>query len=104
MGGHQIAVTVAVIVNQRLVRKLCPHCRVIEPITDEERRAGHRSWPEEGAWIVGVDGSDCARTALAWVISNADRRTSTVHLVTAWQTPIYGPHSTGTGETRARSA
>ena len=27
MGGNQIAATTAVIVNQRLVRKLCPHCR-----------------------------------------------------------------------------
>ena len=41
MSGHQIAVTVAVIVNQRLVRKLCPNCRSKEPISDSDR-----SWLE----------------------------------------------------------
>ncbi|MEZ5328535.1 MAG: GspE/PulE family protein [Verrucomicrobiales bacterium] len=36
MTGNQIAVTVSVIVNQRLVRKLCTHCREKEAITDNE--------------------------------------------------------------------
>ncbi|MGK0188578.1 MAG: general secretion pathway protein E [Verrucomicrobiales bacterium] len=52
MSGNQIAVTVAVIVNQRLVRKLCSHCRVKEAIPDDER-----DWlvergvsPQSGVW------------------------------------------------------
>lgn len=37
MGGNQIAVTAAVIVNQRLVRKLCAHCRKRQRISDADR-------------------------------------------------------------------
>lgn len=53
MSGNQIAVTVAVIVNQRLVRKLCPHCRVKESITEEERSwlSKHGVNPQGGVWI-----------------------------------------------------
>lgn len=62
-------------------------------MTTSERRATHRSWPDSGAWVVGVDGSDGARSALAWAMANADHRATAIHLVSAWQTPIYGPHS-----------
>ncbi len=62
-------------------------------MTNHERRQTHRSWPEEGAWIVGVDGSACSRAALDWAIAHAPNRATAIHLVTAWQTPIYGPHS-----------
>jgi len=62
-------------------------------MTNHQRRLAHRSWPDEGAWVVGVDGSVCARTALGWAVANAPARATELHLVTAWQTPIYGPHS-----------
>jgi len=44
-------------------------------------------------WVVGVDGSDCAREALRWAIAHAPGRTSALHLLTAWQTPLYAPPS-----------
>lgn len=62
-------------------------------MTTNEHRAAHRSWPDEGVWVVGVDGSDGARSALGWTIANADHRATAIHLVSAWQTPVYGPHS-----------
>ena len=62
-------------------------------MTDDERLVTHRSWPDEGPWVVGVDGSECSRTALGWASSNATERATALRLVTAWQTPIYGPHS-----------
>ena len=37
MTANEIAVTVSVIVNQRLVRKLCVHCREKEAIRDDDR-------------------------------------------------------------------
>jgi nucleotide-binding universal stress UspA family protein len=58
-----------------------------------ERRLAHRSWPDEGPWIVGVDGSECAQAALGWAAANAPDRATAIHLVTAWQTPVYGPQS-----------
>jgi nucleotide-binding universal stress UspA family protein len=62
-------------------------------LTDRERLLAHRSWPDEGPWIVGVDGSDCSRAALEWAMANAPGRATAIHLVTAWQTPIYGLQS-----------
>jgi len=59
-------------------------------LTDPERFLAHRSWPDVGPWIVGVDGSDCSRTALEWAVVNAPGRATAIHLVTAWQPPIYG--------------
>ncbi len=62
-------------------------------MTGEKSRLARRSWPDRGAWIVGVDGSDCSRSALSWATDHANGRATALHLVTAWQTPIYGPHS-----------
>ncbi|MGI9645539.1 MAG: universal stress protein [Ilumatobacteraceae bacterium] len=61
--------------------------------TDDDALAIHRSWPDEGPWVVGVDGSDCSRAALGWASANADGRATALRLVTAWQAPVYGPHS-----------
>jgi len=36
--NHEIAASLAVVVSQRLVRKLCTHCRVQEPPTPQESR------------------------------------------------------------------
>jgi nucleotide-binding universal stress UspA family protein len=44
-------------------------------------------------WIVGVDGSDCAREALGWALAHAPGRASSLHLLTAWQTPVYASPS-----------
>jgi type II secretory ATPase GspE/PulE/Tfp pilus assembly ATPase PilB-like protein len=53
MGGNQIAVTAAVIINQRLVRKLCPHCRKGgSPISSADRTwlIEHQITPSGTAW------------------------------------------------------
>ncbi len=50
--------------------------------------ASHRVDP--GAWVVGLDGSDCAANALEWAAANVVGRGSAIELVTAWQTPVVG--------------
>ncbi|MCW2876398.1 MAG: universal stress protein family [Sphaerisporangium sp.] len=41
--------------------------------------------------IVGVDGSECSKTALRWAISQAQLTGATVEAVAAWQDPaMYG--------------
>ena len=47
---------------------------------------------DRGTWVVGLDGSDCATNALEWAVSNAERRASSIELVTAWQTPVAGAY------------
>ena len=47
---------------------------------------------DSGTWVVGLDGSDCATNALEWAVSNAERRASSIELVTAWQTPVAGAY------------
>jgi nucleotide-binding universal stress UspA family protein len=47
---------------------------------------------DNGTWIVGLDGSDCAINALEWAASNVEGRGSALELVTAWQTPIAGAY------------
>jgi nucleotide-binding universal stress UspA family protein len=47
---------------------------------------------DSGAWVVGLDGSDCATNALEWAVSNAEGRASSIELVTAWQTPVAGAY------------
>jgi len=38
VANHQIAASLSVVIAQRLVRKLCPHCREQGPPTDEQKR------------------------------------------------------------------
>ncbi len=46
---------------------------------------------ENCRWIVGIDGSDSARHALHWATTHAAGRATELHVVTAWQAPLYGP-------------
>lgn len=50
-----------------------------------------------GDIVVGVDGSDHARRALAWAIAEAKDRGAALHIVSAWSVPgaLYG--SVGVG-------
>jgi nucleotide-binding universal stress UspA family protein len=50
----------------------------------------------EGAWIVGLDGSDCAANALDWVTANVADRGTEITLVSAWQTPVVGAYPMST--------
>ncbi len=61
-------------------------------MTRHQRHSASGTEPA-GPWIVGVDGSACALAALRWVVANAAGRATAIRLVSAWQTPIYGPHS-----------
>ena len=47
---------------------------------------------DEGRWIVGIDGSDCASNALRWAIKHAPGRATDLELVTAWQSPVVGAY------------
>ncbi|HUS43404.1 MAG TPA: universal stress protein [Ilumatobacteraceae bacterium] len=47
---------------------------------------------DRGAWVVGLDGSDCAAHALEWAATNIPGRATAVELVTAWQTPVVGAY------------
>lgn len=61
--------------------------------TDHDRFLDHRTWPDEGPWVVGIDGSDGARTALDWAVAHGGGRATAIRLVTAWQVPIDGVSS-----------
>jgi len=47
---------------------------------------------DQGRWIVGIDGSDCASNALRWAITHAPGRATDLELVTAWQSPVVGAY------------
>ncbi|NND73721.1 MAG: universal stress protein [Ilumatobacter sp.] len=47
---------------------------------------------ETATWIVGIDGSDSSRHALHWATTHAAGRATDLHVVTAWQAPLYGPY------------
>lgn len=47
---------------------------------------------DTNAWIIGVDGSDCSTHALQWATTHAPGRATELHVVTAWQAPLYGPY------------
>jgi nucleotide-binding universal stress UspA family protein len=47
---------------------------------------------DEGRWIVGIDGSDCASNALRWAVTHAPGRATDLELVTAWQSPVVGAY------------
>lgn len=60
---HQIATSVGVIVNQRLVRKLCTHCRSTRPPTELEQSflaTSHHTRIEEAPYSTGC--SHCRET------------------------------------------
>ena len=39
---------------------------------------------DDGVWVVGLDGSDCAANALEWAIENLPDRGTAMSLVSAW--------------------
>jgi nucleotide-binding universal stress UspA family protein len=41
-------------------------------------------------WIVGVDGSDCARHAALWAACNLTERADELELITTWSVPVSG--------------
>jgi len=45
-----------------------------------------------GTWIVGLDGSERANSALSWATINAPKRTKGLELITAWQIPVGGAY------------
>lgn len=48
-------------------------------------------WQQVRRWVVGVDGSPSAETALRWAIAHAPGRASSLQIVSAWQPPLYAP-------------
>lgn len=52
-----------------------------------------RSATDEGAWMVGIDGSECSLHALDWALANAPGRADDLELVSAWQSPLGGAMS-----------
>ncbi|MBO9705007.1 MAG: universal stress protein, partial [Arthrobacter sp.] len=63
--------------------------------SDEEARVVSTDTPEtapqgiHGGVIVGVDGSEHGQCALSWAAREAERRRTTLHLITAYSVPIY---------------
>jgi nucleotide-binding universal stress UspA family protein len=53
---------------------------------------GRRDGRDAGRWIVGIDGSPCAANALAWAVTHASGRATSLELLTAWQTPVVGAY------------
>lgn len=47
---------------------------------------------DPGTWVVGVDGSSCARNALVWAAANAPGRAAKLQLISAWQVPVVGAY------------
>ncbi len=47
---------------------------------------------DDGVWVVGLDGSDCAANALEWAAANVADRGTAMSLVSAWQTPVVGAY------------
>jgi nucleotide-binding universal stress UspA family protein len=48
-------------------------------------------WEHERPWVVGVDGSDAARTALRWAVVHAPGRATSLRVLSAWQAPVFTP-------------
>lgn len=46
--------------------------------------------------VVGVDGSEASRAALAWAFEEADLRRCALRAAAVWQPPVFSPHSAGT--------
>jgi nucleotide-binding universal stress UspA family protein len=40
-----------------------------------------------GVWVLGSDGSDCARHAASWAVQHAPGRAHTIRIATAWNIP-----------------
>jgi nucleotide-binding universal stress UspA family protein len=45
--------------------------------------------------VVGIDGSECSKTALRWAISQARRSGAGLDVVAAWQDPVRSGYSLG---------
>jgi nucleotide-binding universal stress UspA family protein len=59
----------------------------------EVRNGGGSTDP--GPWVVGIDGSDGATTALQWAAAQLEGRATRLELVMAWQAPVVAaPMST----------
>lgn len=43
--------------------------------------------------VVGVDGSEPSRAALAWAFEEADLRRCALRAIAVWQPPVFSPHS-----------
>ena len=50
---------------------------------------------DDRPWVVGVDGSDCARDALTWATTHTVERATSLTLVTAWQMPLTASPAIG---------
>ncbi len=48
-------------------------------------------WEHERPWVVGVDGSEAARTALRWAVAHAPGRATSLRVLSAWQAPVFTP-------------
>lgn len=46
--------------------------------------------------VVGVDGSESSRAALAWAFEEADLRRSALRAIAVWQPPVFSLHSSDT--------
>ncbi|TXS33607.1 universal stress protein [Streptomyces sp. ms191] len=51
---------------------------------------------EQPCLVVGVDGSESSRAALAWAFEEADLRRCALRVVAAWQPPVFTLHSRDT--------
>ncbi|MFF0473996.1 universal stress protein [Streptomyces sp. NPDC004284] len=46
--------------------------------------------------VVGVDGSESSRAALAWAFEEADLRRCALRAIAVWQPPVFSPHGDDT--------
>ncbi|MEU8246633.1 universal stress protein [Nonomuraea sp. NPDC048916] len=51
-----------------------------------------------GRIVVGYDGSEPSRAAMAYAIEQARSRDAQLHVVSAWQLPIYSPYAAAYGD------
>lgn len=65
------------------------------PVTVVRERAHSRRMSTEGLIVVGVDGSECGRTAFTFALEEAVRRAARVRVVTAFHPPRLWPVTFG---------
>jgi nucleotide-binding universal stress UspA family protein len=58
-------------------------------VDEDAKPAGQ---PSGGRIVVGFDGSQGAREALAWAVEEAKLRAATIHIVNAWVDPLGAPN------------
>jgi nucleotide-binding universal stress UspA family protein len=59
-------------------------------MADEDAKPARQ--PSGGRIVVGFDGSQGAREALAWAVEEAKLRGATIHVVNAWADPLGAPN------------